>query len=361
MQTRQPPSKSMAQDCFGQQRSMAEMPQEKATYGKHLNFAKNFVANAQPAEASIPVDPFRLNQKDRQRPTAFYFELAIGEAIYEFSFSVTQSDVVEEKLVKVQPASEDTIYHRKIGDPDPHLGTQFGREIRDRLQYAFQGTDRNQLFLTNATGQKVDEFRPIFDWFRKTLTLIGPTSAFGPIEILGNKRGTIYTKMSRMLARLDTGVAHLDQENVSWEKVFPEAIRKEIRRNISKNSVARVESPWGERFTLSMSNGELLAKKLVSCHMDKDGAEVRFDMNDESDGTRRLIDILPAFIALCDPTIEKVFVIDELDRSLHTLLTRTLLETYLSTCSPRLVHSSYSRLTTCSLWISTYYAATRCG
>ena len=66
-------------------------------------------------------DPFRLNQKDRQRPTAFHFELAIGEAIYEFSFSVTQSDVVEEKLVKVQPASEDTIYHRKIGDPDPTL------------------------------------------------------------------------------------------------------------------------------------------------------------------------------------------------------------------------------------------------
>ncbi|MBT3291657.1 MAG: AAA family ATPase, partial [Victivallales bacterium] len=47
----------------------------------------------------------------------------------------------------------------------------------------------------------------------------------------------------------------------------------------------------------------------------------------------RVIDLLPAFQQLWGQTSAKVFVIDELDRSLHTLLTRQLLEAYLDTCS----------------------------
>jgi AAA15 family ATPase/GTPase len=57
-------------------------------------------------------------------------------------------------------------------------------------------------------------------------------------------------------------------------------------------------------------------------------------MEYESDGSRRMIDLLPVFLDLCMPNSKKVYVIDELDRSLHTLLTRNLLEGYLSSCSP---------------------------
>lgn len=45
-----------------------------------------------------------------------------------------------------------------------------------------------------------------------------------------------------------------------------------------------------------------------------------------------MIDLLPAFMAIAQPTVNKVYIIDELDRSLHTLLTRRLLESYLAGC-----------------------------
>ena len=45
---------------------------------------------------------------------------------------------------------------------------------------------------------------------------------------------------------------------------------------------------------------------------------------------QRLIDLLPAFHELISTDSKKVFVIDELNRSLHTLLTRNLLESYLA-------------------------------
>jgi len=52
-------------------------------------------------------------------------------------------------------------------------------------------------------------------------------------------------------------------------------------------------------------------------------------MNNESDGSRRVIDLLPAFLYLAAGANPNVYIIDELDRSLHTLLTRKLLELFL--------------------------------
>ena len=56
-------------------------------------------------------------------------------------------------------------------------------------------------------------------------------------------------------------------------------------------------------------------------------------MRQESDGSQRVIDLLPAFLELSAAQSKKVYVIDEVDRSLHTLLIRRLLEGYLALCS----------------------------
>lgn len=74
------------------------------------------------------------------------------------------------------------------------------------------------------------------------------------------------------------------------------------------------------------------ARKLVTCHAKKGGGDVKFEMASESDGSQRVIDLLSAFLGASALGSRKVFVIDERDRSLHTLLTRQLLEAYLEGC-----------------------------
>jgi uncharacterized protein len=71
----------------------------------------------------------------------------------------------------------------------------------------------------------------------------------------------------------------------------------------------------------------------VTFHPKADGTEVKFEIRQESDGSQRVIDLLPAFLELSSQTAGKVFIIDEVDRSLHTLLTRRLLDAYLASCS----------------------------
>ena len=57
----------------------------------------------------------------------------------------------------------------------------------------------------------------------------------------------------------------------------------------------------------------------------------------ESSGTQRLMGLLPMLFDLQgsdDAVGSKVYVVDELDRCLHTMLTTRLVEDFLATCGP---------------------------
>ena len=90
--------------------------------------------------------------------------------------------------------------------------------------FTFQGTWDNQLFLTNAVFQKVDDFKPVYNWFRNTLVLIAPEARYQPMERFLNDSDPLYTAMNEMLGRLDTGIAHLDTEklqSVEYDRFLP--------------------------------------------------------------------------------------------------------------------------------------------
>ena len=106
-----------------------------------------------------------------------------------------------------------------------------------------------------------------------------------------------------------------------------------LRDEVKEGVAIRLTSEQDERFVFTRKNGELTAKKLVTYHPRADGTQAKFEIRQESDGSQRVIDLLPTFLELAAAGSKKVFVIDEVDRSLHTLLTRQLLQAYLASCS----------------------------
>jgi hypothetical protein len=54
------------------------------------------------------------------------------------------------------------------------------------------------------------------------------------------------------------------------------------------------------------------------------------DLDDESDGTRRLLDLLPALHQMQKQG--GVYFVDEIDRSMHPILVRRLVEFFLASC-----------------------------
>ena len=302
----------------------------KTNFFKAINFAKQYILRGALPEAIIPVDPFILNQNSRKHPSKFIFEILIGNDIHEFLFAVTATKVIEERLIKVSSTSEKILYHRQDNNPDPHFHVSIQNQ---RLKYAFEGTRENQLFLTNSISQKIDTFREIYNWFAQTLVLVAPDTRFDSFEHFVTERSPLYEAINTILPNLDTGICHLGGEDISLNSIqIPEALKQKIKEDV-KNNISIKINDKDEKIIVSRHDDELSVKKLYTYHKDSTGKNIRFEMKQESDGSKRIIDLLPAFLELVDTKVAKVYIIDEIDRSLHSLLTQQLLNIYLSSCN----------------------------
>ena len=307
----------------------------KTNFFKALNFVRNLVVDGTRPDSFISVDAFRLDAQATNQPTRFSFELLVEEKIYEFSFTVTKKAVLEESLTEITSNSERELYKRQgeIIIFDKKLKNQ------DFLEFASKGTRDNQLFLTNSVSQKVENFRPIYNWFDDNLQLIAPDSRFEPFERFFNDKHPIYETMNKVLQGLDTGIVKLSGEEIEIDNIhLPQSILVKLQEEVKVGKSARVRvEPRNDRIfvTRNQKSGELSAKRLLAYHPQTDGALIPFEIRQESDGTQRVIDLIPAFIELSKSQSSRVFVVDELDRSLHTLLTRSLIEFYLASCSAK--------------------------
>ena len=298
----------------------------KTNLFKALSFARTQIVEGSRPDARIPVIPFLLDKDRAQQPTHFEFDLLIDEVVYAFSFSVTREKVIEERLVRVSSTSERTLYDRQ--DRKIEFDGSLEEEQLQFLRFVFRGTRDNQLFLTNSISQNVQDFRPIHDWFNETLQIVTPDIRFGLLSF--HASSAVAMKMSEMLSNYDTGISRMDNVRVPIEYI-PEPVKNELQE-LDEGESVHLAGPSGEYFRVTRKDGKLIASKCVTVHR-TDDAEISFDLTRESDGSQRLIDLLPAFLDLSSGASERVYVVDEMDRSLHTLLTRQLLERYLAGCT----------------------------
>ncbi len=300
----------------------------KSNFIKALAFSQHFVVVGTRPDRPILVEPFRLDPDAVGQPTRFMFELLIGTKVYEFSFAVTRKSVIEERLVEIAPSRETVLYERKAGT------ITFADRLNDTpfLDFAFRGTRENQLFLTNAISQKVDTFRPIYDWFEKKLIVITPKMGLANDEFL-DKDHPGYAKLSEMLNAFDTGVEDLDLIDVPLDRIkLPEHIKSVLFEKVDTTYPMIYWSSEGELIRFSMEKGVLVAKKTVTRHRDVKGDFVTFELGRESDGTRRILELLPLIAWLSESQSDGVLAIDELDRRLHSLVTRKFIEMFLGQC-----------------------------
>ncbi len=303
----------------------------KTNLFRALHALQTLVVQGVAIDAPIRVEPFRLDAQATQAPCRFAIEVLIDERVWDYRVACTRQAIVEESLTIVTRSSTRTLFTRE-GDRIT-LGEGIEGD-RNGLEFFAKGTRSNQLFVTNSVSQKVEAFRPFYDWMRDQLVLIAPDSRFAPFEQLIDRQGPYQHVMPSALERLDTGIVNLDSEPVELTSLgLPKPLIDELASKVKPNEAVRlVLGETQDRIIIRRDGqGDLKAERLVSFHRGSDGGQVRFDLRHESDGSQRAIDLLPAFMTLQSRPV--TLVIDELDRSLHTQLTRLLITEFLGTCT----------------------------
>lgn len=303
----------------------------KTNFFSALNFVRRFIVTGNAPGNAINIEPFALSRKSQKQASSFRLEILADDTVYEYYFRLSKSEVLEERLTKIGLTSEDILFDRH-GDQYVFSSKSSPNEA---LRYVAEGTQPNILFLTNTVFQRKDEYLSVYNWF-KALTLIAPDSRFAAFDVFKDENSPIHLSNNELLEMFDTGVIQTGAIDVPPDQIpFLDKIREDLEAQLKMGSAAKINGDFNhEKYVFQKTSKGLSAKKMVTIHPSLDNNKgVKFSMKDESDGTLRLLDLIPMLHQLMDKNVNRVFVVDEIDRSFHYMLTKKILELYLKSCN----------------------------
>lgn len=315
----------------------------KSNFIKALNFCKNLVLVGTPSDSLIEHLPFQLDSKSKHNDTTFTFHILCNEKKYEYGFSYNQERIGREWL-KIITKKDDVIIFDRDSDTSkfdlPYLMKLNPKEEEKQfLSFFAKATPPRQLFLHEILSRNiVDNVSDIEDpiaiihWFINNLKVLFPDTPYKQGGILkAFSDDDLKSALESLLKYFDTGIEGVNLTDVDFDKLdISTELRKIIRTDLSKSGekdtfgALRLDD---NLYLITYVDNDVKAKKLQTLHKKLDeGGNAFFSFSDESDGTKRIFDYIPLILDLIQGG--KVFVIDEMERSLHPVLMKKLLNLF---------------------------------
>lgn len=287
----------------------------------------------------------RVGDGFSKEPTTFEVQFEVAGHAYDYGFSclLSKYQVVSEWLYELDGSGR-TVFNRSGAS-----GITFGKELFATLSeddqmrmriYKEDFTDQSSaapglLFLSAVGRDKrfddasaLNAFSRTFAWFARNLHAMGanqpsPTSEF----YIGGKS---LNEVAEVLASFDTGIAGLSKREVSIEELerqfsFPLAmsIRQLLSQPLLGGDLVITVRDGGAFVGVERHGAEDPTVTILEIR--HQGSSSLFSFGEESDGTRRLFDFMDL---LFTSQKDSVFIVDEIDRSLHPMLTQQLIELF---------------------------------
>lgn len=292
----------------------------------------------------------RINKKNKNSSSYFEFEILLDGKYYAYGFEVilSQSKFISEWLVELHANGEDTLlFQRDIASGLYEFGSILKKDknIINRLNIYAEDIKKDEtvLFLNimnKNKGNLYDNYvsirilRDLFRWISYNLDINSPKQ---PVTDYYNL-AKMYKpeKIYRTIAAFGTGVTDLKTIKIDLNKalnLLPKHVQEDVLSKIEKCKIKAKKIGFGNHVLIFRVSTSFLLINIDSlgntkCETIKFGhgqEKVLFSLNEESDGTIRLIDLLEILIA----GEGKTYIVDELDRCLHPSLTYKFVETFL--------------------------------
>jgi AAA15 family ATPase/GTPase len=320
----------------------------KSNFIEAITFAQDMIVKGTREGQKIPVSSFKLGDY-YSKPSKFEFIFIEQGNLYNYGFKLNTVSVFEEWLyVTPQGKTKELMIFERFTDENGQTKVDYGSILKGRSQkqiffmkFVIQGTQDNQLFLTELFQRNVKSISsivkkaisPVMDWFRYILTIISAESRFRGLEnkILENHEFTQF--ISDVLQNSGTGIHAIRSEKIKCDldtilKDVPENMRQEVIDDIEKlddDSIMVLDTPHRKYFLEKGNFKQIYAIEIKTIHKHENGENIDFLLEEESEGTQRLIHLIPALYMIKDDS-SKVILLDELDRRLHPLLSRQFIE-----------------------------------
>jgi AAA15 family ATPase/GTPase len=288
---------------------------------KALSFFIRFITNCSQKDLSgSNIPKFKLNNEFVKSEQSFDIDIIVEGVHYHYGFKILGDEIIEEWLYSfsyVNRTSRSVLFHRDESEDNVY---QFGKNLKGQNKNIAKITNKFTLFLSVAAKSNHALLETIFGHFNTQFNFrfnldINEERIAKKIQDFG-----LEEDISNFISKVDIGANCIKTSKVKVDSKQLE-IRSSLKSaldNIFSNNEFLIDSPESE-FDFVI---ELL-------RMDNSGETVSFSFSEESLGTRALISLL--VIILRALKTGGTLIVDELESSLHTLLSLKLVELFNST------------------------------
>ncbi|ELX7503129.1 AAA family ATPase [Vibrio fluvialis] len=283
-------------------------------------FVQSIIHNKNKDFSDAGVPYFLLDPEFENEETSFDLDFIFEGKHYHYGYALKNEKVVSEWLYSFSYSvrkSRTVLFHRDVNEDEEYY-----------FNKAFKGNNRSisdivtdeRLFLSMASQSKHELCSKIHSYFRNEYNFRFSNSVHE--DSIGDKikRFELSNEISNFLTAIDVGAVRLEVKKV---EIDDETIS--LRNNVADALLTALGNNEAIDF---IKKGKIkdFENQIKIFRKDSKGENVEFSYNQESLGTRSIISLLAsAFLVLKNGG---VFVVDELESSLHTLLSIKVVELF---------------------------------
>lgn len=331
----------------------------KSNVIKAISYAVDLIKNDDNKEHLELFQTFKTRENE---PSNFYFEFYVHEFYYRLGFTVRKGKIIKEELHYSLASKSHLLYRREFDEElseytfdsslfsinntsddiadeinknisNPKLNEDikiFEKYIRDTIEFStlLRYTPDDELFLSKL----IEIYLEGKDFLLNTF--VEEACEFFLIKlhlILPEHRMSLFDwsddedSLEQRLKYFDSSIEKIKYTDVSIDR-FPEKLVKHVIKVLATKKKLNLEYK-NNLYTFSYSEDNKLISKVVNTIHNINGRETIFSLGEESDGTVRLLELLP--ILYFSKQTDLIFIVDELDRSMHPLLARKFISSFL--------------------------------
>lgn len=256
-------------------------------------------------------DPFRLTPA-KDKPTLFEIVFILDNTIYRYGFEFTEDEIIGEWLYSsiLGGKREKHLFIRTtdgIGVNDKTFAEGVGKE---------ESTMENRLFLSLCAQLNGELSRSIIAKLKTMNAISGLESRgySGYSKVMLHHHENGYENAIEFFRKTQLGFMAIETTESDFdESILPKDLPTELKEGIIKQLSGKKTIELFSRHNIYNKNGKVVGSTI-------------FDIDDESEGTRKLIELSgPIFDTLANG---QVLWVDELDAKMHPLISQHIVELF---------------------------------
>lgn len=315
----------------------------KTNLVEFFRFFRDCVRNGIPMETTQMFCKNREENRDRE--SNFEMQLTVGDKFYAYGFSAVLSKrkITAEWLYELYQNGTARCLFQREGNKRPVLdeGITLNSAEKNKFEiYAddFEGNETT-LFLTemNRSKKYINRskllfFKEVYDWIQNHISIITPDKPLINFEYYYDDES--LQLINKLIETFDTGINQVKIEEINLDELS-NAMPKPVFEKVMSHVKSKIEDQENPSFRMTMRSNENFFNIEVQGHKEPKVTTIRlhhkksfydFGFEEESDGTRRLFDLMDM---LLNKREDVLYVVDELERSLHPKLTARFLELFM--------------------------------